>query len=815
MLRNRQLLLSAVATSVLALDAGPATAQLEEVLVTARKREESIMKVPVIASVVSQEQIEQYSVGDLHGISDRVPGLVIGSATMSFGSQVSLRGLGTSTLNATVDQSVSLNIDGMQMTQGLAYAAGMFDLANVEVLKGPQALFYGKASPGGVISIATADPGGEFAASIRHGYEAGANENRSDLVISGPVSDKLGVRLAATFTSQDGYFHNEAQADPQYGAAVPKYRNLAEKEEWVIRLTTVWQASEQFQAKLKLNATDSKVDGDGGGLQFVSCPDGVSAPSGIPFLGGGEDCKLDDKLRIVDLSPEAFIGIRNNGVPFLFTEQQFGSLDLQYDLNPELSLTSVSGFYMLDQSSMINGTMGTFAAAAVVADPDFSREDFTQEFRLSSDYASALNFTAGLFYQEANMSYRNNVLGNTTMSIGPEQLVALPFELGLGQTLNVVPLPAQIQLGYQTVDIKALSAFAQLVWNISPELELAFGARWTDEERQHKVWDDISGERVRINTATPILSVSDISPELTLTYTPSDELTVFGALKQALKSGSFDTVLMPVDGDEVAFGDEEISGGEFGFKSRLLDNSLQVEAAAYFYQYSDLQVGANENQDDGTLVIRTLNAASADVYGLELIANYMPPALPNLNIYGALNYNKSEYSEFDNAPCWGGQMISEGCDRLMDSNTGLFTAQDLSGGELMRAPAWQANFGASYELPIWQDMSLALGWNTVYSSSYYTNLLLRDDMQWGSYFKHNASAALRGRDERWEAALIVNNIADELTSGNCVNANFANGAVYGGVETGGDSRGSAGVEELACNIDAGRQVWLRLAWSFE
>lgn len=118
-MRTRKILLSTVVAS-LALQAAPASAELEEVIVTARKREESILQVPVVATALGQAQLSQFATGDLYAVANQVPGLLFGSGTGSFGAQVSLRGVGTATLNATIDQSVSLNIDGMQMTQGMA-----------------------------------------------------------------------------------------------------------------------------------------------------------------------------------------------------------------------------------------------------------------------------------------------------------------------------------------------------------------------------------------------------------------------------------------------------------------------------------------------------------------------------------------------------------------------------------------------------------------------------------------------------------------------------------------------------------------------
>ena len=152
--------------------------QLEEIIVTARKREESIEKVPVIETVVTGKTLEDYASQDLKALAQDVPDLVIGSNIEDFGQQISIRGIGNTTLNASVDQSVSLNIDGMQINQGLAYSTGLFDVGQVEVLEGPQALFYGKSTTGGVISLRSADPTDTPEVIARGGYETEAEEKR-------------------------------------------------------------------------------------------------------------------------------------------------------------------------------------------------------------------------------------------------------------------------------------------------------------------------------------------------------------------------------------------------------------------------------------------------------------------------------------------------------------------------------------------------------------------------------------------------------------------------------------------------------------
>ena len=165
-MRFKTLLLASAAAGA-AIVSQPAFAQAEgeqandrnaDIIVTARKQAESILNVPVVENVITQEAIERFAIDDIQDVVAKIPGLVSGNAVLAIGEQMSLRGVGSNALDQGVDQSVSLNIDGLSMTHGLAYRAATFDVAQVEVFKGPQALYYGKNSTAGVISFRTADP---------------------------------------------------------------------------------------------------------------------------------------------------------------------------------------------------------------------------------------------------------------------------------------------------------------------------------------------------------------------------------------------------------------------------------------------------------------------------------------------------------------------------------------------------------------------------------------------------------------------------------------------------------------------------------
>ena len=307
---------------------------------SARRREESVLKVPVVATVLDAQVLEQAQIVDIYGITTKVPGLLAGTSVGTVGTQVSLRGIGTSALDAGIDQSVSLNIDGQQFSQGMTYRSGIFDMAQAEVLRGPQALFFGKNSPGGVIALTTADPGGSAEVIFRQSYETESEENRSELILSGPVTDELGLRIAGSWADSEGAFNNTATAIPGQGGLGPKHKNFGGRESYIVRGTALWQPSEQFRARLKANVTRDESESPPM-LQNVSCPVGAG-PSvlGFQFIGGPIPCVQDENYELVDMDPAFFAGgvnqdgspgLRNGGINFDDIKQHFEVLDLSYD----------------------------------------------------------------------------------------------------------------------------------------------------------------------------------------------------------------------------------------------------------------------------------------------------------------------------------------------------------------------------------------------------------------------------------------------------------------------------------------------------
>lgn len=762
---------------------------IDDIIVTARKRQESVLNVPVVATVVSGEVLQEMQVNSISDLQKIVPGLNMGTATLSIGSIISLRGIGTSSNDAGVDQSVSVNIDGLPFSQGLAITSGMFDVQGVEVLKGPQALFYGKASPGGVISLRTADPSSRFEMIGRAAHEFEAQETRGEFIISGPVTETLRLRLASMVATSEGYYKNTAVPFPNSGAASPPSR-AGGADNYIVRGTALWAPNSRFDARLKLNLTHDKTTMSGG-EQYGNCPDGLEeAPSGIPFLGG-ENCIIDRNIALVAMDPNSFTGIRNGGVPYVETKQRFGTFEGTYHVNEAVDLTSTTGFYDLESSSLMNTYASSNAGTPLAVANDFSRRDFTQEFRLDSDFSSPFNFTLGAFYQDANQVNRVNIMGNKAYAFSANTYT----------------------LGEISMDIETYSAFGQGRWQVTPQIELAAGARWTKETRSEEVTNLLTG--LPINVLVPEISSSNIAPEATITYRPTDDLTLFGAFKKGFKSGSFSMSTIPGPGGNNSFGDESVEGGEAGIKARLFDRTMNLNIAGYHYDYNGLQVGATLPAAGGVPVIRTVNAGAARAYGIDMDATYYPRALPNLSLNMAVNWNHTRYTDFANAPCYAGQTIGEGCDQVLNPITKLYTAQDLTANALVRAPDWEASFGFDYDIDLANGYRLSLTNSNKYTSSYFTasglNRPDNDNIQ-DAFIKSNVGVTMTFPDERWQLSLIGNNISDEVVAGNCPLLNAANGGILGGQITGGPSLGVAGRAELNCFTERGRSVWLRLSF---
>src|ERR1700675_4793775 len=260
-----------------------APSELVEVIVTARKREERLIDVPAAIQVVTAEEIQRYNITDTKDLTENVPNLLILSSYAGTGGTIAIRGIASVAANSDpgVSPEVAYNIDGINITQGRTSTLALLDTDRVEVLEGPQALYFGKNNPGGVVSITSVDPGNTLNGYIRTGYEYYLEAPQVNAAVTMPVNDQLSVRLAFFGQEQRGYLKNTAVplVDP-YGyaplidpGAVNKY--IDGSDQVLGRIAVKYTPTDRFTALIKFVDGVYNANSDGAN-QIVTCAPGIN-----------------------------------------------------------------------------------------------------------------------------------------------------------------------------------------------------------------------------------------------------------------------------------------------------------------------------------------------------------------------------------------------------------------------------------------------------------------------------------------------------------------------------------------------------------
>jgi iron complex outermembrane recepter protein len=251
---------------------------------------------------------------------------------------------------------------------------------------------------------------------------------------------------------------------------------------------------------------------------------------------------------------------------------------------------------------------------------------------------------------------------------------------------------------------------------------------------------------------------NNVAPEATLTWKAADDVTVYGAYKRGFKSGGFSgSALYSVSTtvDDLAFDPEKAAGFEGGVKSKLLDGSLRLNVAAYYYKYTDLQV---DFFDAANIQFITTNVGSAITRGVEVDAAWSPASVDGLTFDASAAYSDSYYDKFHGAPCFGGQTPAQGCTINPANNR---PEQDLSGEPTALAPEWVASVRANYTRPIGGGLIAGVSFGPRYSSSYRLNAFGNPRAEQDAYVAWDGGLRLGSEDERWEVSLIGKNLTDK------------------------------------------------------
>ncbi|MFA7601950.1 MAG: TonB-dependent receptor [Novosphingobium sp.] len=728
-----------------------------DIIVTARRRQETAQETPVALTVLNDALLDRYGVTGVSTIQSLTPGLYTGESSGAMGGTISLRGIGSGDSMAFIDQAVSSNVDGVPISSAQILRAAQLDLRQIEVLRGPQALFFGKNSPGGIISLTTADPGSRTEAMLRAGYEFTAREKYVEGMFSTPLSDTVGLRLAARYSDMDGYMRIVTPDVP--GVTPMDISRFPDQKELFFRGTLTWQPSDRVSVRLKATFTDTDVIGGSSNFSDIT-----TCPYGTPQRPGEDasNCLNDGKILISQIPASSMAmsnylenpnGNRNNNQTLL-------SGQLDWDMTDTLKLTSVTGFYRVSEKLTSNGGYGPYSNNAFAV--RFSNEQISQELRLASSFDGPLNFLLGGFYEDRKL-YTLTMIGQPYGSTVADPLVQANVRLPIEST-------HQKQESY--------SAFGQLMFDATDQIQITAGARYTHEVK--KLLDytvtlatpaftpgNVYGTPVDVTKdpryGSTRLSYNDFSPEVTITWKPVDDLMVFASYKEGFKSGGFDAgytsggiVANPARGQ--TFLPEHVKGGEVGLKSRFAGRQVTFNLTGYWYDYSGFQVSVF---DTISRAFRLQNAGTARVKGIEAELRYSPNAVPGLSLHATGAWNDAKFRKFDTADCYQGQTVAMGCNLVLNTGTGVFTAQDLSGKRLRKAPEFAATFGGYYETPVTTGLMLGLSVDGSYSGGYEYGSNYQPHAYQDAYAKLDATLRLFSEDKRWELAVIGRNLTDK------------------------------------------------------
>jgi iron complex outermembrane recepter protein len=715
---KKEVFVTTLAVAIAAQVSSPMVAaqMLEEVVVTAQKRSESLQDVPISVSVLGGDKMDDAGIDKMEDLVGFVPNIHMTETGTS--TQLRIRGIGTGN-NQGFEQSVGQYVDGIYYGRQQLIRAPFMDLERVEVLRGPQPTLFGKNSIAGAVSYTTAKPTDEFVGELATSFEfEAADALETSVILSGPLTQQLSARLAVRYYEEDGYIDNLGTGN-----------SSPEREENTVRGTLLWDDGENLEVILKLE--HGTFDSDGRATETVL--DVGSGFSNILAGTGGKafESNLDYKNA-------------TNDVEFSENELDNYTLTVNYELS-NMTLTAISGFVSYEFSENFDGDFTDTNILEFPMAEDY--DQFSQELRFTSPGGERLNWITGLFYQTSDLNFHDEA----TFPAGG-------YLEGLGS-----PLGNKIIARDYASDSDLWAVFAIADFSLTDFLRVSVGARYTEEKKDgsrvvqllvHDPRGPASSDDADILAALNVETEQGtghhlkgdrkeeaFTPQVNVQWDVTDESMLYASWSQGFKAGGFDARANTTASFE--FDEEEASAFEIGAKNTFLDGSLSLNVAYYFTDYDDLQV----SQFDGGLGFTVGNAKSTEVQGVEIDGRWA--ATENLTIAYAAAYNDFEYKDFSTGNCYQGQTPD-------GSMPGLC---DYTGKTSPYAPELTANLSFDHTISLTDYLQLRSTLDFAYVDEHFISPNLDPRVIQEAYTTVNVRVAVES--ETWDLALIGKNLTDE------------------------------------------------------
>lgn len=712
---------------------GPAAAALEEIIVTARRRSESLQDTPIAVSVFSAQALENQQIAATDQLDQITPNLQFTSYGTLTGNnsaaQVFIRGIGQTDATPAVDPGVGIYIDEVYVGRSVGGVMDFRDIANVQVLRGPQGTLFGRNTIGGAVLLTTNLPGDEFGGDVRIG---GGDDNLYEAfgAISIPMSDTLGARLSGGFRQRDGYVRRVADG-----------LDLGDENTYTLQGSLRWRPSEAFSLILRADYTDEDEHGSpfvARGLTSTAvfpaaqsvaagCPGATFPP---PFVPATADPRCANNAQV--LGPFA-----NGGTePTFSTLENYGaSLVAQWRVSDSWTLKSITADRSLEWTGARDGDNTPFTIIGTRYESE--SDQFSQELQALLE-ADRVDGVFGLYYfDEESFDHLNVRLGTP----------------GTSRDVQFVSL-----------DSEAWAAFTQWTFNVTDALSLTAGARYTEETKgfQGILFNvtPASAPAAVIPTSTCATAnvpapnclfvqpnrfaedFSSVTGSASIQYRWNPAVMTYVAWSQGFKSGGFNQRYNagPPGFVPIAFDEESAATFEIGIKANPSDR-LRINAAVFTTDYDDIQLTYRLG-----VVPLLFNAGTATIEGAELELEFAP--VDDLLLSASVGYLDDKFDRITPPPPFGTLMP-----------TGSATLRS----ELPFTPKWQGHLGLSYSFDISASLALKPSVNASYTDAQFFDAGNSAAIaQTESVTVVNASITLQRVGGPWRATAGVNNLTDEL-----------------------------------------------------
>ncbi len=701
------------------------TEGLEDIVVTAQRRSESLQRAALAVSAVTGDDLAKSGITETANLGKLVPSLVVqptGGTTSFF-----LRGVGTNSQNSFSENAVAFNFNGIYVGRPTAPAGVFYDLERVEVVKGPQGTLYGRNATGGAINVLPKRPElGNFSAEGLFEY-GNYDSKKGFLALNVPIGDIMALRVAGQVVDRDGYISDGYDDD----------RGEAVRASLLIEPSAIWSAT--------LVADYYRQHGKGSGAVLLP-----NAAFAVP--------PLEDRVSISD--PRAQAAVRGYAAT-LFAPPFCGGQG-GFVTSGCVALAGTDGF--LDNefyglSATVVGDMG-FGTLTVI--PAWRRSDVrlrtylpgfagdlidlaeqtSVEVRLSSKDGQRLRYVLGGFYFGENQATENF------------------FRQGNISTTRFTP----------RLNTESIAAFGQLTFDVTDTLRLVGGGRYTREDKKQLTSTASGGlpGPVQPPLSAPFtgnLSFEKFTWKAGVEFDAGPASLVYANVATGFKSGGFFVAQPPNN----TFAPETLTAYTVGAKNRFFGNKLQLNVEAFYWDYRDQQITYVGGVPTGNGLFAqgsiTVNAGKSRIYGAEFEARFAPSRndLFNLNVqYLNGKYNSLQTANFSPT----GAPVTTGCRTLGSraANPGVNGARfydiDCSGRPTVNSPKWALNVGYERTFDLTGDLSLIAGARGNIESSRFLDANYRADQRQDGFAMADAFLTLESRGG-WSLTGFVNNITDE------------------------------------------------------